>query len=98
MKKKIKIKMQANKPPKGKRKNIIKELFCVNNKFDFMGLLKNIAMTVVGGIVGRPGWFSQVLSIIVLLMLINQSRPLQFPESPQLPASPQMGLLHLWTL
>lgn len=50
MKKKIKIKMQANKPPKGKRKNIIKELFCVNNKFDFMGLLKNIAMTVVGGI------------------------------------------------
>ena len=27
--------MQANKPPKGKRKNIIKELFCVNNKFDY---------------------------------------------------------------
>ena len=35
MKKKIKIKMQANKPPKGKRKNISKELFCVNNKFDY---------------------------------------------------------------
>lgn len=50
MKKKIKIKMQANKPPKRKRKNIIKELFCVNNKFDFIGLLKNIAIPLVGGI------------------------------------------------
>ena len=49
-KKKIKIKMQVNKAPKGKRKNIIKEIFCVNNKFDFIGLLKNIAMPVVGGV------------------------------------------------
>ena len=31
MKKKVKVK----KAPKGKRKNIIKEIFCVNNKFDF---------------------------------------------------------------
>ena len=46
MKKKVKVK----KAPKGKRKNIIKEIFCVNNKFDFMGLLKNILIAVGGGL------------------------------------------------
>lgn len=33
-----------------KRKNIVKDLFCVNDKFDLVGLLKNIAMPVGGGI------------------------------------------------
>lgn len=46
MKKKVKVK----KAPKGKRKNIIKEIFCVNNKFDFKGLLKNILIAVGGGL------------------------------------------------
>ena len=46
MKKKVKLKKVHN----GKRKNIIKEIFCVNNKFDFKGLLKNILMSVGGGI------------------------------------------------
>ena len=46
MKKKVKVK----KAPKGKRSNIIKEIFCVNNKFDFKGLLKNILMSVGGGL------------------------------------------------
>ena len=46
MKKKVKVK----KAPKGKRKNIIKEIFCVNNKFDFKGLLKNILIVVGGGL------------------------------------------------
>src|SRR5699024_9228139 len=46
MKKKVKVK----KAPKGRRKNIIKEIFCVNNKFDFKGLLKNILIAVGGGV------------------------------------------------
>ena len=46
MKKKVKLKKAHN----GKRKNIIKEIFCVNNKFDFTGLLKNILISVGGGI------------------------------------------------
>lgn len=46
MKKKVKV----QKAPKGKRKNIIKEIFCVNNKFNFKGLLKNILMSVGGGL------------------------------------------------
>lgn len=47
MKKKVKVK----KAPKEKRKNIIKEIFCVNNKFDFKGVLKNVLMAVGGGII-----------------------------------------------
>ncbi len=46
MKKKVKLKKANN----GKRKNIIKEIFCVNNKFDFKGLLKNILISVGGGV------------------------------------------------
>ena len=44
------MKKKVQKAPKGKRKNIIKEIFCVNNKFNFKGLLKNILMSVGGGL------------------------------------------------
>ena len=47
---KKKKKGELNKRPKKKRQNIIKELFCVNNKFELLGLLKNIAIPVGGGI------------------------------------------------
>ena len=44
------MKKKVQKAPKGKRKNIIKEIFCVNNKFNFKALLKNILMSVGGGL------------------------------------------------
>lgn len=42
-------KLKDKKIPKGKRKNFIKEIFCVNNKFDFIALLRNILIPVIGG-------------------------------------------------
>lgn len=36
---------------KKKRRNIIRDLFCVDHKFDLFSLLKNIAMSVGGGII-----------------------------------------------
>ena len=40
-------KLKDKKIPKGKRKNFIKEIFCVNNKFDFIALLRNILIPVI---------------------------------------------------
>lgn len=36
---------------KKKRKNVIRDLFCVDYKFDLVSLLKNVAMSVGGGII-----------------------------------------------
>ena len=45
-KKKPKVKKSINR-----RKNIFKEIFCVNGKFEFIGLLKNIMMPVIGSLI-----------------------------------------------
>ena len=45
----ILVRKKKNKVAK-KRRNIVKDLFCVSDKFDLVGLLKNIAMPVGGGI------------------------------------------------
>ena len=54
-------------------KQMLSSIICVF----IVAALGSTFFSVVGGIVGRPGWFSQVLSIIVILMLINQSRPMR---------------------
>ena len=45
-KKKPKVKKSVNR-----KKNIFKEVFCVNGKFEFVGLLKNIMMPIIGSLI-----------------------------------------------
>ena len=47
--KKLEVQKKVNKPKK-KRKNIFKEIFYVDNKFDFIGLIKNILIPLGGGL------------------------------------------------
>ena len=47
--KKLEVQKKVNKP-KRKRKNIFKEIFYVDNKFDFIGLIKNILIPLGGGL------------------------------------------------
>ena len=46
-----KNKVNDGKKKVNKRNNIFKKIFCVNGRFELIGLLKNLAIPLVGGII-----------------------------------------------
>ena len=46
-----KNKVNDGKKKVNKRNNIFTKIFCVNGRFELIGLLKNLAIPLVGGII-----------------------------------------------